>query len=198
VGFVACKPKDQDGRGEKKFAGQSQQMGPTPRPTAGGSDDGGDDNGSLTGNPSDNVIDDGTVELEPNIQPMVVTGLRNDLLFSSATIELARTDGTVVGSVEWPDEGSTAVIEGACGGADGVTLRMTVRKDGQAYTPANPKCFVGTTTPGVLTFGFEDDCDGLDAGHIDDLIATLQCPVGLVTIESLRLDPSIDVGDWTD
>ena len=90
VGFVACKPKDQSGRGEKKFAGQSQQSFATPRPTEKDGDEGGDDNGSLTGNPSDHIIDDGTVEVEPNIQPMVVTGLRNDLLFSSATIELSR------------------------------------------------------------------------------------------------------------
>lgn len=191
----ACKPAEKAGRNGKSFAAVPQAASV---PTATATPDKTSSEDRVPSNAVDGIEDGGTLALEPNMQPLVVTGLRNDLLFSTATIELSRLDGTIIGTAEWPEVGETKVIEGVCGGPSGVTVRLQVKKGGRTYTTADPQCFVGTSVGTTLTFGFEDDCDSLSVSGIDDLVASFVCPEGLVTVEGLRIDRTIDVADWVD
>lgn len=140
------------------------------------------------------LVDLGVVTVET--KPLHVKGLRHDFWFT-ASLRIIRADGTTA-DINWPAKGETVDVPEVCGG-EAVTIKIQAVSDGTTFDPSNPQCFVGKSEADKkgVNVGFEDDCDSLAADKIDDAVAQLKCDDATLTVETLRLDESIDVASWT-
>jgi hypothetical protein len=199
AGLSACKSQESGGAERQKFHGTPRlPQPPAPRPTPtpekkNGEDDEDDEERKMR------VVDKGTIEVGVKMTTLTITGVRKDL-FSSGDIVIKDGEG-VAQHVPWPDAGQTVSIQQACPQTGDEPIRLSVEAGGH-YVPSNPQCFIGTQgMDGRIIMGFEADCDSTSYHGIDDMIAAFSCSgrsadAGPLTIEGLRIDPSIDVPDW--
>jgi hypothetical protein len=182
--------KEDDGK-----SGQSDDNG-TGKKDNGKTD--GKDDGKTSGKKPDVIVDSGTVEVGEDVKTgdkarLTLQGLRND--DGGVAVEVTREDGKVLTGT-WPAAGQTTYIENACQKTK-VKLKLKVNFRGRSFWPDDVRCMVGRPLDKKsLQIGFEEDCDSTDYNQIDDAIATWSCPESELTIEALRLDSSIDLGQW--
>jgi|GEM_PF-4673503 len=129
---------------------------------------------------------------------VTVVGLRADSNDMPLTLHIKKRDGSW-GEVQWPRKGGTVKLEGVCNSKKDVVVEIKTTLRGSTYVPTSTSCFVGKQeNDSSVHVGFEHDCNSTNYNKIDDTIAKFSCPDKGFKIDSLRLDPGIDLREWID